>query len=76
MLTLAKRSQAAGGAPPAARGDMQVEECLSCPIFHVFPPSGLSKPPLSDTKFLLSQSIRVQGPAALQGLAVLKKNNK
>lgn len=28
---------------------------------------------LSDTKFLLSQSIRAQGPTALQGLAVLKK---
>lgn len=47
MLTLARRSQVAGGALLSVQGDMQVEECLLCPIFHVFPPSGLSKPPFS-----------------------------
>lgn len=73
MLTLAKRSQAAGGALLAAQGDMQVEECLSCPIFHVFPPSGLSKPPLSVT--LSFTCLRAQGPA-LRGLTVLKNNKE
>ena len=48
-LTLARTAQVAGGALLAAQGDLQVEECPLCPVFHVSHPAGLSKPPRSVT---------------------------
>jgi len=58
MLTLARTAQATGGALLAHQGDLQVEQGLQCPVFHV-PPSHWPEQAssLSNKKFVLAQSM-------------------